>query len=186
MRKRQSALARVDDELLGRWHRIWYTYSMPVKYTRELLEPVVAASRSYAEVLRNLGVRQAGGSQSHVKRRIVEFGIDTSHFGGEGWAKGTVSPRRKSAEQILVVLPDGSARPKHHQLKRALLDSGVPYECAECKNPGVWQDRELVLEVDHTDGNWLNNVFANLRLLCPNCHSQQESNRPWKFTVTGQ
>lgn len=39
-----------------------------------------------------------------------------------------------------------------------------------------WQERNLVtgrvpLTIDHTDGNCLNNAEANLRLLCPNCHS---------------
>jgi 5-methylcytosine-specific restriction endonuclease McrA len=39
-----------------------------------------------------------------------------------------------------------------------------------------WSDRNIItdkipLEVDHIDGNYLNNDIKNLRLLCPNCHS---------------
>ena len=33
----------------------------------------------------------------------------------------------------------------------------------------------LVLEVDHIDGNHTNNVITNLRLICPNCHSQTDT-----------
>ena len=31
------------------------------------------------------------------------------------------------------------------------------------------------LELDHTDGNPLNNQLDNLRLICPNCHAQTET-----------
>jgi endogenous inhibitor of DNA gyrase (YacG/DUF329 family) len=30
----------------------------------------------------------------------------------------------------------------------------------------------IVLECDHIDGNHTNNSITNLRLICPNCHSQ--------------
>lgn len=35
-----------------------------------------------------------------------------------------------------------------------------------------WNNKQIVLELDHIDGNPENNSLINLRLLCPNCHSQ--------------
>ena len=43
-----------------------------------------------------------------------------------------------------------------------------------CSNCGIeaWCGKEIVLELEHKDGNSENNVVENLCLLCPNCHSQ--------------
>jgi len=43
--------------------------------------------------------------------------------------------------------------------------------CQEC-GVSEWNGKELVFELDHADGNSENNQEENLRLLCPNCHSQ--------------
>jgi hypothetical protein len=53
-----------------------------VKYERDILVAAVARSTSMAEVLRILGLKQAGGSQVLVSRKIQELGISTSHFTG--------------------------------------------------------------------------------------------------------
>lgn len=45
------------------------------------------------------------------------------------------------------------------------------YECNVC-NVDSWNNLPIVLELDHIDGNASNNFPHNLRLLCPNCHSQ--------------
>lgn len=42
--------------------------------------------------------------------------------------------------------------------------------CFNCNNVS-WQNQPIPLELDHIDGNPLNNTLLNLRLLCPNCHA---------------
>jgi len=46
--------------------------------------------------------------------------------------------------------------------------------CWEC---GItqWNGKEIVLELEHIDGNSTNNKEENLSLLCPNCHSQTQT-----------
>ena len=39
----------------------------------------------------------------------------------------------------------------------------------------TWQNKPITLQVDHIDGNNKNNDLTNLRLLCPNCHSQTDT-----------
>jgi len=154
------------------------------KYTKEWLQEAVNNSLSIAGVLRYMKIPQAGGNQTHIKNMIDKFEINTSHFTGQNWNKGMTFPRlQKKAEDILILLPIGSARPKGAQLRRAMLQSGVPHKCIGegCPNPEpVWCGKPLCLEVDHIDGDWLNNLLENLRFLCPNCHSQCPTSRSWK------
>ena len=48
------------------------------------------------------------------------------------------------------------------------------YHCEVCgidKHNG----KNIVLECDHVDGDHTNNKIDNLRLICPNCHSQSSN-----------
>ena len=55
--------------------------------------------------------------------------------------------------------------------RRYLLDA-ANHKCTQC---GWGQphpdDGKVPLNIDHIDGNRYNNLFVNLRVLCPNCHS---------------
>ncbi len=143
-----------------------------VKYTKEILEPIVASSLSFAEVLRKLGIMHSGGMHTHLKNRIVEFGIDITHFLGL-----RVGPKHKgvsirSWQEILILLDPLGYKEGSSVLRRAMIESGVKYECSKCNLPPVWCGEPLTLQVEHKNGLSYDNRPNNLVFLCPNCHTQ--------------
>lgn len=145
------------------------------KYTKEILEAVVRQNHSMAGVLRALGLKLAGGSHTHISRRIKVLGIDTSHFLGQGSNRGPDhrGPKPLTCDQVFVLRKSGY-RQKARILRKALLESGRPYGCEGkgCILLDEWLGRPLVLHVNHKNGDWLDDRAENLEFLCPNCHSQ--------------
>lgn len=145
------------------------------KYTKELLEPVVASSLSLAEVMKKLGIKWSGGQQQNIKRRITEHGLDTSHFLGQAASRGDRhkgGPEKKHWSEVLVLQEGKNYREHAFKLRRALIESGREYKCCKCSNAGEWLGKELRLQVDHKNRNWNDNRPENLEFICPNCHSQ--------------
>lgn len=48
-------------------------------------------------------------------------------------------------------------------------------KCEICKHPPIWNGKPLVLQLDHINGDSANNHPNNLRLVCPNCHTQTDT-----------
>ncbi|WP_435603105.1 HNH endonuclease signature motif containing protein [Streptomyces sp. bgisy130] len=136
------------------------------------LERAVAASRSLAGVLACLALTDHGTSRRAVQRSIEAYGLSTEHFTGQGHRRGLPSPNRRSADHILRQRAPGSRRERTTFLRRALDEKQVPRRCTECGLGDTWQGKRLVLEIDHINGDRLDNRLANLRYLCPSCHSQ--------------
>lgn len=60
-------------------------------------------------------------------------------------------------------------------LKDRLLRAGLlRNECSHCGLQD-WQGARLVMHLDHINGIRNDNRLENLRMLCPNCHSQTET-----------
>lgn len=145
------------------------------RYTPELLAEAAAQSNSIRGVVRVLEARTVGGTEAHVGRLLKKYAIDTSHFTGASHGRGTRSPTRIPAQQILVKAPADSGRTKARLLRRALDDVGVEVRCGGCGTGPEWQGRAMTLEIDHINGDLTDNRCENLRYLCPNCHATTDS-----------
>lgn len=141
------------------------------RYDDAVLRHLVGRCDSVADVLRALGLNQAGGTHAHLSRRIRKLGCDTSHFTRRKHAKAGNGLKLRP-EDVLVRRLGAERRRSGEMLTRALIATGRAHVCEGCGTGSIWRGTSLVLSVDHIDGDWTNDEAANLRFLCPNCHSQ--------------
>ena len=146
------------------------------KYSREEFAEAWLSSSSIAQVAKKLGCNTTGGGYITLKMAARELGLDDSHMIGQGWNVGwksnPASERRIPLADILVV---NSTYTTIWRLKLRLLREGMlEYRCYVC-GLTEWNGRPITLQLDHINGVHSDHRIQNLRLLCPNCHSQTET-----------
>ena len=122
---------------------------------------------------RNLSVAcgyagDSGLPQKKMASHIEKLGLDTNHFDSEV----------TKADKVFVV--DSQYVNRTEIKKRLQRDFDLSYECATCKNQNftksdgvlMWNNKEIVLQLEHKNGINNDNRLENLELLCPKCHSQ--------------
>ena len=137
------------------------------KKTKEELEKIVNESKTFAEVMRKLGYsNNRGNSIKGMKEHFDSLGIDYSKYSNNFYAH---SHPRNDIEDILV---ENCSYTNMTSLKKRILRAGLlKNECYIC-GLKEWLNKPIVLQLDYINGNNKDNRIENLRLLCPNCHSQ--------------
>lgn len=126
------------------------------KYTDQDIIEAVKSSISLAEVLKKINLVPVGGNYMTLKIKIKKLNLDIDHFKGQGWNKDTFT----------VALTD---KRSNFAIKKHLI-SVLGHKCQNCLLD-KWLGKPIPLELEHINGNSLDNELTNLKLLCPNCHS---------------
>lgn len=128
--------------------------------TKELIMEVAEGVSTIRQVADRVGC-----SRQTVKRVLEAGGFDFTKFRPYRGRMPTdkhiffVSKTRRNAPVLAYI--------RRHNLLEDL--------CAICGLGPEWNGKELKLQLDHIDGNAGNNLFDNLRILCPNCHTQTDT-----------
>ena len=79
---------------------------------------------------------------------------------------------KKCLERDIKLFEAGADLKRPNQ--RKVITELRGYACEVC-GISEWNGKDLVLQVDHINGDPYNNNADNLRLICPNCHSQTDT-----------
>lgn len=150
---------------------------MHTKYSKNIIQEAVFNSESINQVLIKLGLKICGGNHSHIKKIINFYDIDTSHFLGMAINKGKRSNNKHSVESFLnnVMIKNG---PNYtgRTLKAKLIEFNLKKDiCEICGQIPFWNNKKLSLQIDHINGDHFDNRMENIRIVCPNCHTQTET-----------
>lgn len=138
------------------------------------LSKIVSECFSVAQVCKRLGLKPAGGNYKTVVRRINDAGISSTHFTGSGWNVGVKKMQTNYGKDISSLLVIDSPY-QTYKLKRRLIKEGIKSNLCERCGVASRLGQSLSLELDHINGINTDNRLCNLRILCPNCHSQTET-----------
>jgi hypothetical protein len=142
-------------------------------YDDKLIVKYISESATIAEVLRKLNLDPRGRNYEIVNGIIKKYKLDSSHFLGKSHRKNT-KQKSVSWEEILV---ENSGVILNAKRKKRLIKEGYLHHKCYNENCGInsWLGKDLSLQLDHINGDHFDHRIENLRLLCPNCHSQTET-----------
>lgn len=138
----------------------------PLSYTEEQAKEAIAASYSWAESLRKLGLCPSGGAWRVLKKYADLWDISTDHFDPARCIEGNLRLPARPLDEVLV---QNSTYSRQH-VKRRLFKEGLKEPmCEMCGQGEMWQGRPMGMILDHINGVRNDHRLQNLRIVCPNC-----------------
>lgn len=145
-----------------------------VSYTEEQLREAVENSKNVGQAIRYMTGSLSGAKYTTVKKYIDMWGISTEHFDANDKYRKQAARIETPLSEILV--KDSPYLGKNQQIKKKLLAANMIDDvCSLCGLGNEYNGLPLVLQLDHINGDNRDNRIDNLRIVCPNCHTQTKT-----------
>jgi 5-methylcytosine-specific restriction endonuclease McrA len=111
------------------------------------------------------------------KRHALRLNVYVPNQSGKGI-------RKKSGTKIPLcdILEGKHPSYQSNKLRIRLIEEGIKLHKCEACGLREWQGKHISLELDHINGKRTDHTLSNLRVLCPNCHSQTSTYRGKNIT----
>lgn len=147
---------------------------------RERLSSIVARNISATDCLIELGLKPKSGNFESFSKYITRYNINIDHFDPIAASAAKLNGTRYQPYDLTEILSGKHPTYSGTLLKNRLIKEDIlPNKCQRC---GIdsWNGEPITLELDHINGNNQDHTLDNLRILCPNCHSQTATYRSKK------
>lgn len=117
--------------------------------------------------------------KGHCDGRNSTTQLEASRGWNRGLTRKTDDRLRKLGDKQSIPLSEilAGKHPKvqTNKLKHKLLSEGIFQNTCSVCGISEWLNQPIVCELDHINGNRYDHHLDNLRILCPNCHSQTKT-----------
>jgi len=124
---------------------------------------------------KELTMAKAASSLNIPYKTFIRIAKKLGCYNPNQGGKGIIGSPPKNFISLFEILEGKHPQYGSSKLRLRLIKENLKEAKCEICEITEWNGKPAPLELDHIDGNNSNHKLENLRIICPNCHSQTDT-----------